>query len=197
MSVQLYVLTKKQTERKPDPLLSPPNIFFSFPRRIVYLLCFMHWVTIDIDKNSITFCFPHSRNWAGKGGGAAGNKAKKSLTPLPAKGDQGEEGNGCTTITIVLKTNDRTAFFTFNINKTNSQWVYFITLITIHNTKQSLCKKRATPPHPKVNAPPIQYMLKILSWRAPGRASFLTRARVNGWKTTRKNKKLTFNNNEG
>ena len=30
MSVQLYVLTKKQTERKPDPLLSPPNIFFRF-----------------------------------------------------------------------------------------------------------------------------------------------------------------------
>ena len=127
------------------PLLT----FFSFPRRIVYLLCFMHWVTIDIDKNSTPFCFPHSRNWAGKGGGPAGNKAKKSLTPLPAKGDQGEEGNGCTTITIVLKTNDRTAFFTFNINKTNSQWVYFITLITIHNTKQSLCKKKGNPPSPE------------------------------------------------
>ena len=111
MSVQLYVLTKKQTERKPDPLLSPPNIFFSFPRRIVYLLCFMHWVTIDIDKNSITFCFPHSRNWAGKGGGGGWEQSKKSLTPLPAKVDQGEEGNGCTTITIVLKTHDRTAFF--------------------------------------------------------------------------------------
>ena len=90
-----------------------------------------------------------------RGGGAAGNKAKKSLTPLSAKGDHGEEGNGCTTITIVLKTNDRTASFTFNINKTNSQWVYFITLTTIQNTKQSLRKERATPPHPKVMAPPI------------------------------------------
>ena len=96
-----------------------------------------------------------------RGGGAAGNKAKKSLTPLSAKGDQGEEGNGCTTITIVLKTNDRTASFTFNINKTNSQWVYFITLTTIQNTKQSLRKERATPPHPKAIAPPIKCILKI------------------------------------
>ena len=86
-------------------------------------------------------------------GGGGREQSKKSLTPLSEKGDQGEEGNGCTTITIVLKTNDRTASFTFN--KTNSQWVYFITLTTIQNTKQSLCKERATPPHPKVTAPPI------------------------------------------
>ena len=101
----------------------------------------MHWVTIDIDKNSITFCFSHSRNWAGKGGGGGWEQSKKSTdSPNPQRGTKGRREMGVLWLQQ-SQINDNTASFTYNINKTNSWWVYFITLTTTQIQNKVYAKK--------------------------------------------------------
>ena len=90
-SFMFWLKNKQRGSLTPSfPLLT--FFFVSSQDSVLYLLCFMHWVTIDIDKNSITFCFPHSRNWAWKGGGGGWEQSKKVTDSPIRKG--GPRGGG-------------------------------------------------------------------------------------------------------